>query len=154
MDQETSKEKLFTKARQVARHLRIDHSTATWQIAIYQGLMRLDEYYLSRLWEFRFSDMIFGPCLCTCVGFFFLTTLDIYKAYFRGCHIREYKENICKRWLMPYSLWKKLLCLCALGFCNQVTLKLDTCLDLSSLRDLVYGQQCFYSKRLFVYGFV
>ena len=27
----------------------------------------------------------------------FLTTLDLYKAYFRGRHIREYKENICKR---------------------------------------------------------
>ena len=50
----------------------------------------------------------------------FLATLDLYKAYFRGHHMREYKENICKRWLMPYSLWKKLLCLCALGFCNQV----------------------------------
>ena len=23
----------------------------------------------------------------------FLTTLDLYKAYFRGRHIREYKEN-------------------------------------------------------------
>ena len=45
----------------------------------------------------------------------FLTTLNIYKVYFRGCNIREYKENICKRWLMPYSLWKKLLHLCALG---------------------------------------
>ena len=53
-------------------------------------------------------------------GISFLTTLDIYKAYFRGRHIREYKENICKRWLMPYSLWKKLLHLCTLGFCNQV----------------------------------
>ena len=54
----------------------------------------------------------------------FLTTLDIYKAYFRGRHIREYKENLCKRWPMPYSLWKKLLHLCALGFCNQVLLDL------------------------------
>ena len=31
--------------------------------------------------------------------------------------------------------------------------KLDTYLDLSSLRDLDYSQQLFYSKRLFVYGF-
>ena len=37
----------------------------------------------------------------------FLITLDIYKVYFKGLHIREYKENICKRWTMPYSLWKK-----------------------------------------------
>ena len=54
----------------------------------------------------------------------FLTTLDLYKTYFRGRHIREYKENICKRWPMPYSLWKKLLRLYALGFCNQVLLYL------------------------------
>ena len=52
----------------------------------------------------------------------FLITLDLYKAYFRGHHKREYKENICKRWPMPYSLWKKLLRLCAFGFCNQVLL--------------------------------
>ena len=54
----------------------------------------------------------------------FLTTLDPYKAYFRGRHTWEYKENICKRWLIPYFLWKKLLRLCALGFCNQVLLDL------------------------------
>ena len=54
----------------------------------------------------------------------FLTTLDLYKAYFRGRHRREYKENICKRWPMPYSLWKKLLRLYALEFCNQVLLDL------------------------------
>ena len=36
----------------------------------------------------------------------------------------------------------------------QDSLKLDTCLDLLSLRDLDYSQQRFYSKRLFVYGFV
>ena len=52
----------------------------------------------------------------------FLTTLDLYKVYFRGLQIREYKENICKRWPMPYSLWKKLLRLYALGFYNQVLL--------------------------------
>ena len=27
----------------------------------------------------------------------FLTTLDIYKTYFKGRHIREYKENTCKK---------------------------------------------------------
>ena len=60
-------------------------------------------------------------CLCRV---FFLTTLNIYKAYFRGRHRWEYKENICKRWPMPYFLLKKLLCFCALGFCNQVLLNL------------------------------
>ena len=80
-----------------------------------------------RIMKFRFPDLVFGPCWHVCVGFFFfffLTTLDIYKAYFRSHHIREYKENICKKWTMPYSLWKKLLCLCALGFCNQVLIDL------------------------------
>ena len=56
LDQETSEEKLFTKAKQIARQL-------------------LDRYYLSRylsrLREFRFSNLIFGPCLCICVGFLF-----------------------------------------------------------------------------------
>ena len=55
-------------------------------------------------------------------GTSFLLTLDIYKAYFRGRHTREYKENICKRWLMPYSLWKNQLHLYTLEFCNQVLL--------------------------------
>ena len=32
------------------------------------------------------------------------------------------------------------------------SLKLDRCLNLSSLRDLDYSQQRFYSKRLFIYG--
>ena len=54
----------------------------------------------------------------------FLTTLDLHKTYFRGRYIWDYKENICKRRLMPYSLWKKLLHLYALGFCNQVLLDL------------------------------
>ena len=58
-------------AEQIARHLWTDSSTAARQIAIYRGLMRLDRYYLSRLWEFRFLDLIFSPCLCICVGFLF-----------------------------------------------------------------------------------
>ena len=57
-------------------------------------------------------------------NFQFLKTLDIYKAYFRGRHIWEYKENTCKRWPRPYSLWKKLLRLCTFGFYNQVLLDL------------------------------
>ena len=39
MDQETSEEKLFIKAGQIARHLQTDSSTATQQIAIYRGLI-------------------------------------------------------------------------------------------------------------------
>ena len=36
LDQETNEEKLFTKARQIARHLRTDSSIAGRQIAIYR----------------------------------------------------------------------------------------------------------------------
>ena len=73
-------------------------------------------------YEIRIFRSDFWPMLMYLYRVSFLTTLDIYKTYFRGCHIREYKEKICKRWLMPYSLWKKLLRLCALWFCNQVLL--------------------------------
>ena len=50
---------------------------------------------------------------------------------------------ICKS---RYLLNKSSIC--------QDSLKLDTCLDLLSLRDLDYSQQHFYSKRLFVYEFI
>ena len=98
-----------TVARQI---LSIEISTNT----IYQDIYR----------ELRNSDfqIWFWPMLMYLCRVSFLTTLNIYKVYFKGCHIREYKENMCKRWLMSYSLWKKLLRLCALGFCNQVLLDL------------------------------
>ena len=86
--------------------------------------MRLDKYYLStylsRITEIQISKSDFWLKLMYLCRVSFLTTLDLYKAYFRGRHIREYKETICKRWPMPYSLWKKLWRLRALGFCNQV----------------------------------
>ena len=53
------------------------------------------------------------------------------------------KNAICRYW---YLLDKSSIC--------QDSLKLNTCLDLSSLRDSDYSQQRFYSKRLFAYGFV
>ena len=71
LDQEISEEKLFTKTGQITRHLWTDSSTTARQIAIYRGLMRLDRYYLSRLREFRFSDLICGQCLCIYVAFLF-----------------------------------------------------------------------------------
>ena len=86
--------------------------------------LKLDTCYLSRFKkETKILICFLGIRECV-FGTSFLLTLDIYKAYFRGCHIREYKKNICKRWPMPYSLWKKLLRLYALGFCNQVLLDL------------------------------
>ena len=75
LDQETSEEKLFTKAGQIAQYLWTDSSTVARQIAIYRGLMRLDRYYLSRylsrITKSEFLDLIFSPCLCICVGFLF-----------------------------------------------------------------------------------
>ena len=53
------------------------------------------------------------------------------------------KNAICRS---RYLLDKSSIC--------QDSLKLNTCLNLSSLRDSDYSQQRFYSKRLFVYGFV
>ena len=53
------------------------------------------------------------------------------------------KSAIYRSW---YLLGRSSIC--------QNSLKLNTCLDLSSLRDSDYSQQRFYSKRLFVYGFV
>ena len=75
------------------------------------------ENYRIQIFRFDFRPILMYLCKVS-----FLTTLDIYKAYFRGRHIWEYKENTYKRWSMIYSLWRKLLCLCALGFCNQVLL--------------------------------
>ena len=40
----------------------------------------------------------FRPMLTCMCRVSFLTTLDIYKVYFEGCHIREYKGNTCKKW--------------------------------------------------------
>ena len=77
------------------------------------------ENYVIRIFISDFRPMLMYLCKVS-----FLTTLDIYKTYFRSRHKREYKENTCKKWSMPYFLWKKLLRLCALGFCNQVLLNL------------------------------
>ena len=44
----------------------------------------------------QFFRYEFWPMLMYLYRVFFPTTLDIYKAYFKDCHIREYKENICK----------------------------------------------------------
>ena len=117
--------------------LKLDRFSINW---IYQGLMRVNSYrqitYLSwsrqiawqtvyienyeiRIFEFDFQPML--TCMCRVS---FLTTLDIYKVYFKCRHIREYKENTCKRWSIPYSLWRKLLRLWTLGFCNLVLLDL------------------------------
>ena len=76
------------------------------------------------IYEIKISRSNFWPMLIYLCRVSFLATLVIYKAYFKDHHIREYKENICKRWPMFYSFWKKLLRLCALRFYNQVLLDL------------------------------
>ena len=91
------------------------------------------ENYENQFFRYDFRSMLMYLCRVS-----FLTTLNIYKAYFRGCHVREYKENICKKWLMPYSLKKKLLRLCTLWFCNQVLLDLH----------------CWWSEKLCFIGFL
>ena len=90
---------------------------------IYRGL-KLDTYRSIEVTGIQIFRSDFWVRLMYLCRVSFLTTLDLYKAYFRGRHRREYKENICKRWPMPYSLWKKLLRLYALEFCNQVLLDL------------------------------
>ena len=87
MDQETSEEKLFIKARQIARHQQTDSSTPARQIAIEVSI----EVTGIQIFKSDFRPMLMYLCRVS-----FLTTLEIYKAYFRGRHIREYKENICK----------------------------------------------------------
>ena len=78
--QETSEEVLFIKARQRAR-----------QIHFYRGLMLMLDSSLTeaiyienyKIKLFRFDCMHIPMYLCRV---YFLTTLDIYKDYFEGCH--------------------------------------------------------------------
>ena len=57
----------------------------------------LDTSYLSRFKK-ETEILIYFLGIHECVfGTSFLLTLNIYKAYFRDHHVREYKENICKR---------------------------------------------------------
>ena len=90
---------------------------------IYRGL-KLDTSRSIEVMGIQISRSDFWARLMYLCRVSFLKNLNLYKAYFRGRHMKEYKQNICKRWLMLYSLWKKLLRLCVLGFCNQVLLDL------------------------------
>lgn len=76
---------------------------------------------------------------------------------------RRFKMIITSDWIEDMQITQELLKKSAIyrsrhlldksSIC-QDSLKLDTCLDLSNLWDSNYSQQCFYSKKLFVYGFV
>ena len=90
-------------------------------------------------------------CLCRVS---FLTTLDIYKTYFKGHHTwRTHALSV----QVPNSLWKKLLHLCALGFCNQVLLDLhcwwseELCSQQSSSSWRVSHVLRFVQKVAFIY---
>ena len=50
------------------------------------------ENYGIQIFKYDFKHM-----LMYLYSVFFLTTLDIYKTYFEGRHIREYKKNTCKK---------------------------------------------------------
>ena len=105
LDQETSEEKLFTKAGQITRHLWTDSSTDSYLSRFNEARQILSiEVTGIQIFKYDYRPMLMYLCRVS-----FFTILDIYKAYFRGRHIRKYKENICKRWPMPYSHWKKLL---------------------------------------------
>ena len=95
--QETSEEGLFIKVGQIPDSCSID--------TIYRGLdscsidtiyRGLDSYLIDVSIEnyeiiiFRSDSQPMLTCICRVS---FLTTLDIYKTYFKICHIRDYKEN-------------------------------------------------------------
>ena len=63
---------------------------------IYRGL-KLDTSRSIEIMETRIFRSDFWARLLYLCKVSFLTTLNLYKAYFRGRHIRENKENICKK---------------------------------------------------------
>ena len=75
--------------------------------------LKLDTCYLSRFKK-ETEILIYFLGICECVfGTSFLLTLDIYKAYFRGRHIREYKgEHMQKVTNALFSLKEATVSLC------------------------------------------
>ena len=61
--------------------------------------------------------------------------------------------KIIQELLKKSEIYKSRYLLDRSSICRD-SLKLDTCLNLSSLWDIDYSQQRFYSKRLFVYEFI
>ena len=100
--QETSEEVLFIKARQI-------YLLRSRQIQ-----------YLLRSMKSKFPDLIFSSCLCIYVRFLFSQPQTyirlILEAFIYENTRRTHGKKKGDR--VPYSLLKKLLHLCALGFCN------------------------------------
>ena len=89
MDQEISEEKLFTKAGQIAGQL-LDSCLTDSYLSRFNEARQVLSIEVTGIHIFRFD---FRPMLMYLCRVSFLTTLDIYKAYFRGRYISEYKEN-------------------------------------------------------------
>ena len=64
-------------------------------------------------YDFRIFRSEIRPILYYLIRVSFLTTLVIYKTYFKS-------HQVWKQRPRTHILYVKLLCLCALGFCNQV----------------------------------
>ena len=91
--QEISEELLFIKSRQIARQIYLSRFND-------ESGQKLDRILIEisiEIYEIRISRSDFWPKLMCMCWVSFLTNLDIYKAYFKGRQIREYKENTCKK---------------------------------------------------------
>ena len=124
MDQETSEEKLFIKARQ-----KLDTYIYRDLCFILNSFVSIENY------EIQISKSVFHAYPSYLCRVSFLTILDIYKDNFKGrlrwCNLMQsdyslklWPEIIFLKFSLIHLFLKELLCLCTLGFCNQVLLDL------------------------------
>ena len=102
LDQEISEEKLFTKARQIARHLRTDSSTDSY-LSRFNEAQQILSIEVMGIQIFRSN---FWPMLLYLCKVSFFTTLDLYKSYFIGCQTKEKKGRTyakCDRCLIFFE---------------------------------------------------
>ena len=101
-DQETSEKVLFIKAQQKSRQ-----NPLYWDLMLKLNRFSKQaisvENYEIRLFKFDYMHILMYLCRVS-----FLTTLDIYKDYFKGRHTCIVWPN-AKSGLIHYSLWK---CFC------------------------------------------
>ena len=87
-DQETSQEELFIKARQQSRQ-----KDFYWDLMLKLDRSSIQAVFV-KTYEIRNSRSDFRPMLVYLYRVSFLTTLDIYKTYFKGRHTSKiYAEN-------------------------------------------------------------
>ena len=94
---------------------------------------------------FYVIDIFFDKTHFTCIW----VNLSRFKMIITSGKIEDMK--ITQELLKKSAIYKFWYLLDRSSICWD-SLKLDKCLDLSSLRDSNYSRQRFYSKRLFVYG--